>query len=214
MVLVSAGRQAKRVPGGHSSKDTWHDVAMSGRRARREKATPEPERDDGLWVHTMPMLDQRGYTVELTWKQDTAWTLTPDQAVAYALTCFDVAQRTEYDAAVFKLLRTLKLDPKSAAEFLHHELRQDRPPVADLHTAPLRFVPGVTIAGKGFVDVHHKGEADGQLSPTQLRGHALVVMEAPMAADLDAGLLRALTGAVGLPLPQAQAVVEDVGRHR
>lgn len=184
-----------------------------GNRHRRERREQPAEQHEGLWVISDVMPDGT-YAVTISINGDTSWVLDPPGAVEYARTCVEAAQRAEYDAAIYKLFtRKLGLDHDSTVQMIGHDIRPDRPPLNDAATAPLRFVPGVNAKGEGFMAIWLKDTQVGQLDPADLREHAMVVLEAPGAVDLDAGLLRALL-TMDIEEPIARAAVGDIANWR
>lgn len=173
---------------------------------------PKQEDDEGLWVRSDVMPDGT-YVVTVSFDADHVWVLDRAGALRYAVACVAAAQRAEYDAAVFRLTtERLDLDHRTGAAALL-SLRLDRPPPDDDATRPLTFAPGVTARGKPFLTILLDGEPAGQLDPPALRSHAMNVLEAPAAADLDAGFLRFLLSS-GLDEPTARAAVGDIANWR
>lgn len=167
----------------------------------------------GLWVRS-DVLPDGTYAVTISFESDHVWVLDRPGALAYASTCVEAAQRAEFDAAVFKLFtQQLGLDVETTVHMIAYDLRPDRPPLNDATTAPLTFVPGVTNKGKPLLTILLDGQPHSQLDPADLRTHATVVLEAPAAADLDAGLLRALKN-MDVPEDVGRAAVGDIANWR
>lgn len=177
--------------------------------------------EDGLWVRSEVMPDGT-YGVGLNVGQDRSWALNRDQAVSYAVACFARATEVEHDTAVMRLLTgTLGIPAETAGQVIVRDLRPDRPDAHD-PTTPLRFIGQIGRAKHPRPDagtfvpllaMELDGQQVGQLTPADLRDHAAGVLNVIEAADLDAGLLRALVGPFGLDENRARAVVEDLANH-
>lgn len=177
--------------------------------------------DEGLWVRSEVMPDGT-YGVGLNVGADRSWALNRDQAVAYAVACFARATEVEHDTAVMRLLTgKLGIPAETAGQVIVRDLRPDRPGAHDA-TKPLRFLGQIGRAKHPRPDAGQyvpmlamelDGKQVGQLTPTDLRDHAAAVLNVIEAADLDAGLLRALTGPFGLDEDRARAVVGDLANH-
>lgn len=173
----------------------------------------EPEPGEGLWVRS-EVLPDGSYAVTVSVGSDRVWVLDREAAQRYATAAVAAAQHAEYDAAIFAMFTgRLGLEPPHAAEFLGAEVRPDRAPPDAAATAPLTFLPGVNAAGQPFLHIHLDGTPWGQLDPVALRAHAMTVLEAPTAADLDHGLLQALRR-LGLPDAGARECVADIANWR
>lgn len=169
--------------------------------------------EDSVWIRTAPTVDGSGYVVTVEASADRAVVLTPDRALRYASAVLGAVQRAEYDAAVVRQL-TAVLSDKSEAARMVIDLRGARPPLDVEATAPLAVEPGVNSRHEPFLHLRVDGELDGQWTLPDARQHALTVLEAVGAADLDSGYYRALRGSIGLEEGEARAVVEDVAKWR
>lgn len=167
--------------------------------------------DDGLWVRSEVMPDG-SYGVGLNVGADRSWALNRSQAVDYAVACYTRATEAEHDAAVFGLLTHIGLPQRTVAELLVKDLRPDRP---DDHTAthPLRFTVAIDRTLRPFLKMELDGREAGELTTGDLRDHAAAVLNVLAAADLDAALLRTLTGTIGLDENRARAVVGSLMDH-
>ena len=170
--------------------------------------------DGEIWIKTEPTVFGETYVVSVQFGEDRAVTLTPTRALEYASTVLAHAQRAEYDAAVLKQLRTKGIGDDQAIMSMIVDMRKDRPPVDGEPTAPMQLSEGVNAEAKPFLAIHLDGSKWGQFEVRQAREHALGVLEAVEAADLDAGYYRILTGAVGLEEGVARAVVNDLASYR
>lgn len=170
-------------------------------------------RSDGLWV-TCDVPPDGSYQVAVGAGPDMSIPLDPDQAYAYAMAALTAVMHAQHDAAVLEQF-TKKLGlPQGRAGYAVAAMRERRKPVDDAATAPLRFVPGVSaFNGKGFVHVHLGGKAWGQLEPAALAEHALYVLRAVTATDVDTVYLRYLTEDLGVPEDRAREAVADVGNY-
>lgn len=168
---------------------------------------------EGMWIRTEPSLDGLSYVTTLTIDQDYAVTLTPARALGYAETLLGAVAEAEYDAAILQQLtsKPLGIDVDVAGQLIV-DMRGERPA---REAAGLVFVPGVSQrAQHPFVQIMRDGTQIGQFDAPAARRHAMHVLEAPTAADLDAAYLRVLRGMVGLDENTAREVVEDIGNHR
>ncbi|MGH3813433.1 MAG: hypothetical protein ACRDUV_13425, partial [Pseudonocardiaceae bacterium] len=172
---------------------------------------------DSVWIKSEPTVDGTAYVVTLEASDDVAVTLTPERALRYAWGVLDAAHRASYDAAVLAQLTSVgrqQLSVETVAQMVI-DMREDRPPLDEAATAPLRFEPGVSQAKQHpFLGIYLNGERLGQWAVADAREHAMAVLEAVVVADLDGGYYRALTGLVGLEEPRARNVVADIANHR
>lgn len=179
-----------------------------------EQQRPEPGDPDAVWIKTEPSLDGSTYVVTIEASEDRAVTLTPDRALRHASEVLSTVARAEYDAAVFAQMSALgNLEPEAVGQLIL-DLRRDRPNLDPEATQPLRLEPGVNASGKPFLALYLDDRQVGQWGPADARRHALGVIEAVHAADLDSGYYRALTGLVGLEEPRARNVIDDLIKHR
>jgi hypothetical protein len=177
--------------------------------------------DEGLWVRSEVMPDGT-YGVGLNVGADRSWALSRDRAVAYAVACFARATEVEHDTAVMRLLTgKLGIPAETAGQVIVQDLRPDRPDAHDA-TKPLRFFGQIGRAKHPRPDAGQfvpmlamelDGKDAGQLTPADLRDHAGAVLRVIAAADLDAALLRALTGTFGLDENRSRNVIDDLANH-
>lgn len=165
-----------------------------------------------VWIKTEPSVDGKTYVVSVAFSDDRSIVLTPDSSLRYASAVLAAAQRAEYDAAVFKQMRKL-VDVEHAAQLII-DLRRDRPLLDSSPLAPMRLEPGVNSEAKPFLAVFIDDQQVGQWDVPDAREHALGVLEAVTAAELDAGYFRALVGIINLDEARARHVIEDVGLYR
>lgn len=169
---------------------------------------------DAIWVKTAPSPDGKTYMVTLEASEDQALCLTTTSAAAYVHVLLGAVARAEYDAAVVAQMTALVPGPH-AVSLVIRELRENRPPLDDSRTAPLRFTPGVSQGHDPFIRVDIEGRANSfQWTPGEARQHALHVLDAVQAADLDSHYYRVLRSMVNLDEPRARAVVDAVGGFR
>lgn len=168
---------------------------------------------EAVWIKTEPSVDGSTYVVTIEFDDDHATVLTPRTARDYASAVLEYAQRAEYDGAVVTQLRSLGVEDQAIMAVVT-DLRSDRPPVEGRGIlAPMKIEPGVNPHGKGFLKLDLNGN-EGQWEVPEARTHALTVLEAVHAADLDSGYYRALTGLVGLDQGRARQVIADLADHR
>jgi len=167
-----------------------------------------------VWIRTTPDLDGI-YLVVLEIDDDTSHPLDADTAMAYARAVLCAVARAEHDAAVVSQMRKIGEGGREglqAAAELVGSIRGDRPPIS--WPTPLELAPVVSTAtGAPFLTVSIKVTAVGQWTMEDARGHALGVLEAVEAADLDAAYLRALRG-LEIDEQRARAIVADLANHR
>lgn len=167
---------------------------------------------DGFWIRTEPTIDGKAFIVTLSIDQDYAVTLTPTRAMGYATALLGAAAEAEYDAAILKQVTTrLGLDDAHAVQLVN-DMRADRPP---RRGAGLIFEGGVSRRLRHpFITILRDGTPIGQMDTPAARRHALHVLEAPAAADLDALYLKVLRSTVMLEEDVARTVVNDIENHR
>jgi hypothetical protein len=169
---------------------------------------------DSFLINTEPSLDGKTYVVTLSLSDDFALTLTPPRAMAYSNGLLAAVADAEYDHAILRqVTEKLGLDERTAMELVA-DVRKDRPA---REAAGLRFVSGVSQRlREPFVQVQGvvSDRPYGQLDAAAARRHALHVIEAVPAADLDAGYYRTLRSLVGVDEGVARQCVEDIGAHR
>lgn len=172
--------------------------------------TDEPA---GFWIRTEPTIDGKAYVVTLSLSDDFSMTLTPIRATAYAGALLAAVAQAEYDHAILRQFREkLGVGDDVAAQMIL-DVRRDRP---RLEAVGLAFIPGVSVRLQHpYIQVNGRdGTEYGQLDAHAGRRHALGVLEAVPAADLDAGYYRALRSLVNLDEARAREVVEDIGAWR
>lgn len=167
-----------------------------------------------VWLRSELAPDLSHYVVTLEASDDVARILTPTTGLKYAAGVLAAAERADYDAAVIRQMGVgLKL-PLDVAGQVVSDMRQDRPPLRDVDTHPLRFEPGVNMEGDGFLVVSLNDERLGQWTVEDARLHAMGVLQVIAVADLDATYFRTLVGLVGLDKGRASQVVGDLGKYR
>lgn len=170
------------------------------------------DQEPTVWVTTDLDQNGKGYRVSIAASDDVAKTLTPDVALKHAYAVLQVAQQAAYDAAVMKQLTHLGVEHGDAARLIA-DMREDRPAANPKHLAPLELTPGVSaFTGEPFIHVGVQGEKVGQWDFKDAQHHALAVLGAVAAADLDSAYLRMLST---MDLGDKRfAVVNDVGNFR
>lgn len=173
--------------------------------------------NEGLWVRS-DVLPTGVYGVSINVGDDRAWTLPPDRAVRYAATCVRRATEAEHDAAVLSFLTApskagLDLPDETAAGLIAHDLRPDRA-IDHSETEPLRFHVAIGArTRKPFLRMELDGNDAGELTPADLRDHAMGVLQTLAAADLDAALVRCMVSTVGTDENRARGMVEALQQH-
>jgi len=167
----------------------------------------------GLWVTSDPIPDG-SYAITLSINADRAWTISRGRAHMYAMAALTIAEQADYEQALYKQL-TMKMEQHQdaalmmLANFRHGVAGTDRSAFA-----PLDFVAGINSAGMSFIRIDLDGKGVGQISPEELRQHALAVLRTRLIAPLDALYRRQLTEVVGLDDKTAMAGVDDLGAFR
>ncbi len=159
------------------------------------------------------VLPTGAYGVTVTLGADEAWHMDAARALAYGAGCVAAATTANHDAAVIRAFVAGGMPEETASAFVVSDLRPDRPAV-DERTAPLLFIPGVSaFTGRPFLRTMIGRRAVGQLSPDELCVHAIGVLTAAAAVDLDAALFRAMRERMGAEEPPARAFVGKLGAH-
>lgn len=162
---------------------------------------------DAIWVQSDLAPDGSTYVTAIHYDADQSRILTPETAYAYVNEVFRASVMAEHDAAVIRQLRATGVDLEAAAQAVA-TMREDRPPLNDAATAPLRLVPGVSLrTGAGFLALHVGDRQIGQWDPDDARDHATNVLAVQTACDLDAAYRRFLIGSAGIEPDRALAVV-------
>lgn len=166
--------------------------------------------DEAIWVSTDPTPDGV-YRATLTWGEDHALVLDQEAAATHAREVLAAVAAAEYDAAVVSQLTALT-DQDSALHMVR-ELRKDR--AAGSTSTGLELVPGVSaFTGQAYLKIVLDGKPIGQWDPDDARQHAMYVMEAVQAAELDSAYLRLLRGVIGLDEQTGRAAVAGLRKHR
>lgn len=155
---------------------------------------------DGTYVTTVHATD------------DVAFTLTREEAIAYAVAVIDACVRAEYDAVVFAQLRARGIGPGWAVSVIA-DLRAGRPPLE--FGTPLSFEPFVSGATReSQLHVVVNGTRYAQWGTGDGRRHAMQVLEVAVGVDLDAAYRRHLAGPLNLGDAKAGALVQELANHR
>lgn len=167
--------------------------------------------DDSVWIRTVPDFATGIFRVEISYGQDQAVILGPDEAITYAQGVLFARVSAMHDAAVIRQLhRKLGIGLRETAMAVS-DLRKDRPPLDHEMTKPIRLEPGVAQRDLSpFLAIFLGGKQLGQWDMKQAAEHALMVLQAVMAADLDSAYYRYLTGTVGLERDRVLNVVADL----
>jgi hypothetical protein len=167
----------------------------------------------GLWVSTDPLPDG-SYGIVVSLDGDRAWPMTRGRAHMYAMAALAIAEQADYEQALYRQL-TQKMDQhRDAALMMLANFRHGAQAIDRAAFAPLDFVGGINSAGDSFVRIDLDGKGVGQISPEDLRQHALAVLRNRLIAPLDALYRRQLTEVVGLDDQTAQVAVNDLAHFR
>lgn len=178
-------------------------------------STTAPDDEHTLWVRSDLMADGT-YQVGFSYGPDLAWTLPPRAATDRAIALANLALTAEHDAAVLALLTSIDIPISAAARFLHDHLRVPRAARSEwaVQHGPLRIEGGCNLAGKPFITLRGRaGRGLGQISPAELREHAVAILSVNHATALDHALYTALTHHLDLDDSRARGVVAALADH-
>lgn len=169
---------------------------------------------DAIWVKS-DISASGTYIVSIEGGPDRSCPLDRDGAIRHAMGVLLAAQYADYDGAILAQYASELGMPIDQAAALVHDLRSDRPLIRPADTAPLTLTPGVSaFTREPFLTLDWGAERLGQWTVQDAKQHALYVLYATSAVDLDAAYYRYLTGQVGLKPGHARAVVEGIAEHR
>lgn len=166
-------------------------------------------------IRVVSELGRKGaYVTTLHVADDTSIVLERDRALRYATTVVTAAQYAAYDQALYAQAAGHGATDDNTVWMVGH-LRDDRPPLDDDATEPLRFEPLCDSHTRtGGVAVWLGGRALSVWSIAETEQHALAVLGAAAVVDLDAGYRRFLIGKFGMAARRAAGTVEDLRRWR
>lgn len=170
---------------------------------------------NACWVASDLAPDGETYVLTIGVGRDRIFT--PADPTAYALTVIRACAYAAYDAAVITQAVDGMGMPARLAAHLVSGLHAARPPLDDAPTAPLRFDPIVATRTRApGVTAHLDGNPGTQWhwSTAEATGHAVHVLQAAAAVDLDAAYRKVLIEKVDIPPDMARATITDLGRHR
>lgn len=172
------------------------------------------DNENGIWVTSDVTYDGH-YTAAVHVDDDHTVTLNKASAYAYATTVLAAAERADYDAAVAAQMAGKLGIPKDVVGQVVAELRNDRPPLADAATAPLRLQPGVSAkTGEPFLALFIGTTQIGQWDPTDARQHAMHVLAAIEAVELDKAYRRYLVDKIGIGPDRALNAIANLANFR
>ncbi len=175
--------------------------------------TEEPDMCEGLWIAS-DALDDGTYRAVLSLDGDRAWPLSSFKLKRYAMAAMWAACEAEYEAALFhQLIHQLAL-PRDVALHTVAEFRQTRPINQHADGFPVRFEPGVNVAGKAFLTIVVEEIPVAQLDPAALKEHALNVLEQDVVAQLDTIYRALLVNIVGVDDQRAKGAVHTLAAYR
>lgn len=166
--------------------------------------------DDAVWVITDVSPLTGAYFVVVQCSNDRSFA--PQDPVTYGMTVLRACEYASHDAAVLRqLTKKLELPLQEAAEIVRLS-RDERPPIDDAATAPLRFTPIVAARdGSPQILVHYGKDELTQWTPAETRSHALYVMQSTAVIDTDAAYRRFMQS---ISAETATAVVADLINFR
>lgn len=178
---------------------------------RLDPQNPSEGNEEGLWARSWALPYGKGYGIRIN-VGETSWTMGRDAALAYAAAFVAAATAAEHDTAVFRMMTDrMGLDPAVVVAVIGRDIRPDRPTNADA-TRPVVLAPAVGQKGP-FVKLLLNEEQVGELTPADAREHALAVLDALAAGDLDSALRRVLVGPVGIDEARASAVIASLADY-
>lgn len=176
----------------------------------------DDEQEKGLWIITEPTIEGNAFAVVV--KVDgRGYALTTDDAFRHARQIFTALAYAEYDAAVLHQMHDRLGEDQT--KMLLHDIQQDRAPYEVKATPPFSYLPAVGTDRKtgktsGVIALEVSGTHWGVMTGEQAREHAIGLIQATSAAELDAAYLRTLRGVVGLDEGRARTVVAELAEHR
>lgn len=183
--------------------------------------TEEQQQDDDVvaevWVRTV--VDGKRYVVLLEASEGTTRKLTPQMALGYAGALYAAVARAQHMAAIMRqMTEKLGLSREDARETVL-ALHDDLPPIGRSATMPMFFHPAVGIEDGKTVPVVVTGlvkenKARGYWTIEQAKEHALAVLDAVEAANLDSAYYQMLRGKVDLDENRARHAVADLANYR
>lgn len=171
------------------------------------------DQTEGLWISTDPLADG-SYGIVLSIGPDRAWPVTRGRAHMYAMAALAIAEQADYEQALYRQL-TMKMEQgQDAALMMLANFRRGVPGTDHAAFDPLDFVAGINSEGKSFVRIDLDGKGVGQISPEELRQHALAVLRNRLIAPLDTLYRRQLTEVVDLDDATAKIAVNALAHFR
>lgn len=171
----------------------------------------EPSDDDAvhdIWVRTDPAADGT-YVAVVELGDDVTIELDRGSAADWAHAVLEQALRAVCDADAVR--QVTDLTSYDLARQVLVDLRAERPlPSSGCH--PLALIPAMRSSGDPFLWVFVGRDCVGKWTIGQAEAHAAAVVEAVIAAELNAGYRRALVGVLGVGDDTARAIVDDRSR--
>lgn len=168
------------------------------------------------------VLSDGRYGIVISEGMDIVRAMSAQSAYKHAQEVLKAAQRAKYDAAIFlQLTHKFSLPPVDAGHIVA-DIRKKRRPLDEKALSPIGLEPGATIEGKPFLIVSVRGEAVGQWTPRDARGHALVALELAEVVSLDTAYYNYLRNDQanhlrsdwGLDETTARSIVGDIMNYR
>ena len=163
--------------------------------ANPQRKSP-PRRRDEISIASEILPDGR-YGIVLAYGKTVRW-LDKEQVYLHCHAVVQATVRAEHDAAVFRQLHHSVGLPMDVAGEMVDRLRKARNPLDAQALQPLGLVPGVTVAGKPFLELLVNGHKVGQWGPEEARQHAMGCMELAAAVDCDNAYRDCLMDEVGV----------------
>jgi hypothetical protein len=193
-----------------------------GKPRKPQRTDPDADKDGGVSVVTDFDMITSSYHCTVHVGNDFAFGIDRDRVIPYASQVLAVTEQADHDTAVMRLLHEkLGMPLEEVATFVSRDLRPDRPPTNHEATWPLELYAGVGMdprTGKlsGHVVLSKKGEQRelGRFPIPGIRYHALTVLQATYAADMDGALYRQLKGSMELEPNTVRGVIEDLANYR
>lgn len=165
-----------------------------------------------VWINTIPDPVTGVYHPVVSFDADNVFPLDEQTAIAYAMYLLRACATASHDAAVVAQLTHITNGDVQAAVQIREDLRQERPEAEPV--SQMAFSPHVSArTGEPFLLLRLKGETVGQWTVPDAREHAVHVLEAVYAGELDSAYLRTLRS-MGLDDNRGRAAVADLAHWR
>jgi hypothetical protein len=164
-----------------------------------------------VWLNTQLQPDEQ-YIVTLSIGEDYAVELTVELALSHAVEVLRHVALADYAQAIRKQMTRIGTEAEAVEDLLRSLV--PKLPLAAPVTA-LAMMPAINRkTGEPLLQLSFKDELLGVWTLQQARSHALGVLEAMLAADLDTSYRQVLMDVVELDGNTAAGVISDIGTQR